>query len=197
MIKNYSSYQTESTDGQGHIFTSVLVDGSATCEQTLECPCNSATHKPEALNQLGSVGGWGSGSAQCVSCYLSYQNNQSISASNGPEFLFQSATQVVCSIVGVFYAAEWPFGYISLAYTKEKTTVDDQRGHCYSVPICSNTTTPRCVISPINEFGDPCHPAHNCESLAWRLTNYAPWEYFVNVCPGTYDTTPSNSCTPQ
>ncbi len=82
MTRNYGVYHSATTDGT-HIFTSTLTDGSASCTPSLGCPCGTATHTPKALNKIGSVGGWGSGTPQCVNCYLSYQNNQSIVATPG------------------------------------------------------------------------------------------------------------------
>jgi len=197
MTKNFSSYETKTTDGTC-IYTSVLVDGSASCTPTPSCPCGSATHTPKAYNVIGSVGGWGSGPGQCVNCYLSYQNNQSIAAQDGVEFAFQGTGEVVCSLAGIFFSQGFPTGYISIAHTKAKTTSDDHRGHCQTVSICSNTSTPRCPISIVNEFGgDPCQPAYNCTSLAWRLTKSAPYECSLNGCLPTPDVTPSNSCTPK
>jgi len=107
MTRNYGAYHAVSTDGT-RIFTSSLVDGSATCTPSPGCPCGSATHTPKAFNKIGSVGGWGSGSPQRVSCYPSYQNNQSIVATPGVVYTFQSEGQIICSIAGTFYDSPVP-----------------------------------------------------------------------------------------
>jgi len=171
MTKNYSSYETESQDGTGHIYSSVLIDGSATCEQTIECPCNSATHTPKSFNHLGSVGGWGSGTPQCVNCYLSYQNNESISATLGTDYLFQASTEVVCSIVGAFYNGFFPNLYISLADTTLQTVRDNGNGICTTNPDCTGNITPRCLgPGTIVHDGIPCQPGFFCMTLAVRTS---------------------------
>jgi hypothetical protein len=104
MTKNYSIYATASADTT-HIYTSVVTDGSASCTPSLACPCNTATHTPKAYNKIGTVGGWGTGTPQCVNCYLSYTNNQSIVATAGVAFPFQASGEVSCSIVGTFFSA--------------------------------------------------------------------------------------------
>jgi hypothetical protein len=102
---------------------------------------------------------------------------------------------IYCTVIGSNLFNGFATGYISIALTKEKTTFDNGRGLCQSVPICANTSTPRSVINPINDFGDPCHPAHSCTSLAWRYNTSAPYQCFLNACLGSDDITPG-LCTP-
>jgi hypothetical protein len=83
MNPSYGTYQSASSNGTT-IYTDVLVDGSANCQPSAACNCSGAVHTPKAYNKIGSVGGWGSGTAGCVNCYLSYRNDQSIIAS--PEY---------------------------------------------------------------------------------------------------------------
>jgi hypothetical protein len=104
MTKNYSVYGTASADSS-HIYTSVVTDGSASCTPSLSCPCNSATHTPKSYNKIGTTGGWGTGTPQCVNCYWSYTNNQSIVATAGVPYPFQANGEVDCSLVGAFFAA--------------------------------------------------------------------------------------------
>ena len=101
MRPGYSIYDSESWDGT-YIYTSILVDGSATCDPT-SCSCNGQ-HTPGAYNQLGSSGYnsnfWGYGPSNGVTSYLSYQNNQSIAAKPGVDYPFTFAGLVNCSILG-------------------------------------------------------------------------------------------------
>ena len=196
MSQNYSSYQSESGDAT-HIYTSVLVDGSGTCNPTPDCPCGSATHTPKAYNKLSSAGGWGSGSPQCVSCYLSYQNNQSIAATAGTDYVFQATGEVVCSIFGVYFFLQFPGVHVSIANTKEETTTPGLNTWCPSTPICANTTNPRCKVSSIYEGSNqPCHAAHWCEFIATSSSGTAPYSCYLLNCPDAIDTTPG-LCTPQ
>lgn len=85
---------------------------------------------------------------------------------------------------------------LSIAFTKMLTSPPGQSDWCNSVPICSNTATPKCKYTPIREVGGgACHPAHYCEGLAVRVAG-GPYSCFINVCIPTTDTTPSPSCTP-
>jgi hypothetical protein len=157
MTKNYSSYQTESTDGQ-NIYTSVLIDGSATCQATPSCPCSSAVHTPKALNQLGATGGWGSGSGECVSCYLTYQNNQSVGGGDdGTSFVFEADTEVHCSLAGTFYSGYFPNINVAIknTYWGPKPIVNGDTCY-YSVLACS-TGTPTCrQTTPGFDFVPAC-----------------------------------------
>jgi hypothetical protein len=99
MTFNCATYHTETAD-QNNLYTSVLLDGSGTCQPTPDCPCGSATHTPQATNKIGSVGGTITRSRQCVSCYASLQNNQSVAAQNNALFSYSAGGDIVCSLVG-------------------------------------------------------------------------------------------------
>jgi hypothetical protein len=102
MTKNYNAYVSSSSDGS-YIYTSVTLEGSATCSQTPSCPCSTATHTPKVLNEVGGVGGWIYGSPSCVSCYISLQNNQALVAPAGTTSTVTWEGEIVCSIAGIFY----------------------------------------------------------------------------------------------
>lgn len=110
MSPSYSIYDSESWDGT-YIYTSILVDGSASCNSSGGCSC-SGQHTPGAYNQLGSSGYnpsfWGYGPSGGVTSYLSYQNNQSIAATPGVDYPFTFSGLVNCSIIG---NAIWATGY--------------------------------------------------------------------------------------
>lgn len=63
-----------------------------------------ATHTPSAYNVVNGVGGWASGTSQCVTCYLSEQGD----VDSGPVTLelptgFSSSGEVICSMGGVIF----------------------------------------------------------------------------------------------
>ena len=86
--------------------------------------------------------------------------------------------------------------FVSIAFTKVKTTSTPGTGWCPSVPICSNTSTPRCNPSSIFEGGSFCHPAHDCEFLAIKFSLNGSALCYPNVCIGNTSTAPSSTCTP-
>lgn len=99
-----------------HVLTSVLVDGSAsmTVTQSSTCPyplyentlneLPTATHTPSAYNVVNGVGGWGNGTSECVTCYLSTQTNGDSGPVNyGVNVAFTSGGQVDCSVGGIIW----------------------------------------------------------------------------------------------
>ena len=110
---NYGVY-TSATADDTHIYTSVTTDGSATMGY-LPPFCGTPTHQPRAFNQIGSVGGWGAGSALCVACYISFQNNQSIVATPGTEYPWSWEGQVYCSLGGFCFDVSSPPGTLRIA----------------------------------------------------------------------------------
>lgn len=119
MNPSYGTYQTYSTNGT-QIYASVLVDGSAGCQPSLECNCSGAVHTPEAYNELGTVGGWGSGTPGCVNCYLSYQNNQSVTPTGNEQVPWSAEGEVNCSLAGLIYGVGEPTATLSLAVSNYK-----------------------------------------------------------------------------
>jgi hypothetical protein len=86
----------------------MTVTQSSTCpyplyENTLnELP--TATHTPSAYNVVNGVGGWSSGTSQCVTCYLSTQTNEdSGPVGYGTSIAFTSGGQVDCSVGGIIW----------------------------------------------------------------------------------------------
>jgi hypothetical protein len=182
MTQNYSYYFTETTDDI-KIYTTVVVDGAANCTPSPSCPCGSAVHTPKAYNQLGSTGGWGSGSPQCVNCYLSYQNHQSITATAGVQYPFVFGAEIACSVVGTFW-------------TRGLFTAKVQRGHDYmwfddGLPNGPNNScswaladsvqchsTCRAIVDPITA---PCY-ANASSPFYTSMLDIVPW---VEVQLGT------------
>ncbi len=116
MSRYYNVYHSESVD-QNKIYTAVLLDGYATCSPTISCPCGSAKHSPAVTNKIGSVGGKITGASTCVSCYMSLQNNQSAPAVAGQQFIYLGEGDVICSIVGTFFASVFNL-HLEKAYTR-------------------------------------------------------------------------------
>jgi hypothetical protein len=100
----YSGYATETTDFS-NVYTTVLSDGYSTFTPSAGCTGSGVTHQPRAYNVLGSTGGWGYGTASCITCYLSYQNNQQVAYNETgdddyPPWVWQ--TEIFCSLAGDF-----------------------------------------------------------------------------------------------
>lgn len=104
MTYHYSSYAATSADAS-HIYTSVVVDGSGTCENTIECNCSAAIHTPKAYNKIGSAGGWTTFNSTCPACYFSDSNNESIVATPGVVYPFLNQAQVLCSFAGTVFSS--------------------------------------------------------------------------------------------
>lgn len=194
MTQNYSFYDSYSSDGT-NIYTSALVEGSANCQPSLGCPCNTATHTPRVLNQLGSVGGWSSGTPQCVNCYISYENDQSIAATEGVEYLFQMEGDILCSLAGLFFSQNGSGNvYLSLAFTTLQVVSDDGNGHCGTTADCNGGVTPRCT-SPYVLDGVPCNPGEFCAYVAARKSLSDPFTCLPAGCIPT--TNLPGQCTPR
>ena len=164
MTRNYSSYATASTDG-ARIYTSVLIDGSASCTPTPSCPCGSATHTPKAENVIGGVGGWGSGTPQCVNCYLSYQNNQNIVATHAQNYQFTSDGEVVCSLAGTFFNSGGVTN-LSIRDSYWGPPVTITKDQCYYGSLaCSPGTTATCPNGTGVTFVPACPPYVHAEWL--------------------------------
>jgi hypothetical protein len=103
LTPHFNVYANESTDGT-RIYTSVLTDGYADFTPSAGCTGQGAVHTPKSSNIVGSTGGLGSGTSGCMSCYLSYENDQSIVPTEATDYEFDYQGQVVCSIFGAFYS---------------------------------------------------------------------------------------------
>jgi len=119
------------TTSTAHLLTSALIDGDASMNmQGSNCPdASSATHTPLASNVVNGVGGWGSGTAECVTCYLSYQNNEDSGAVDvGVPITFTAEGQVNCSVGGLIF--DFVINdYLEVAYTHSIQT--GVRSNCY------------------------------------------------------------------
>ena len=163
--------------------------------------CFAANHRPVGTNQFKTIGGqvvaggsYSGPSVQPPSNQINYTNLQPVDCFAPCEYIEVKLQQIACSGGGSGPTASGDV-HIGVAMTKEKTTLPNQSTNCPSVPICSNTV-PRCSVSSIYE-GDnqPCHPAHTCEFLTVKAGNN-PWSCYINVCIGSFNTTPSSTCTP-
>ena len=186
MQPSYDSYQSETTDGT-NIYTSVLVDGYGNCDSSY-CACGSAVHTPKAYNVIGGIGGEGSGAGACPNCYISYENDQSILATQGVPYWWQADTEVNCSVVGAFYGEEFPGIYLSIAFTHVITTGYISAGYCPTTPYCGIGVTPVCNITSVREYDPACYPAYDCTSLAVSFYLGGPYTCEINACPPSTNT---------
>jgi hypothetical protein len=129
MEPHYSSYGTVSGDST-HIYTSVVASGYADFTPSASCSGQGIIHTPKAYNLIGSTGGWGSGTGGCISCYLSYTNNQSIVAAKNTLYPFNFQGEIICSIAGVFFATQ-TLGNVILP-----------NGACGSIVVAGNHLSP-------------------------------------------------------
>jgi hypothetical protein len=203
MILEYSTYESQTADAT-HIYTSVLIDGTTggTCSSNGGCDhCGQImnpppVHTPKAYNVIASTGGWGTGASGAWNSYISEENDQTISATPGTQYLFNYDWEILCTLGGTLLN-NGGNGYVSIANTKEQTTVPGQNTWCTSAPLCANTSNPRCKVSSIYEGSNqPCHPAHWCEFVAVSASGTAPYSCFLVDCQGSIDTTPG-ICTTQ
>jgi hypothetical protein len=109
LTPHYSAYANESTDGT-YIYTSVLVDGYADFTPSAGCTGNGAVHTPYAYNVIGSTGGWRSGTSGCMTCYYSYENDQSLVASPGTTYPFNWDGEMNCTVFGTFWSISGSVG---------------------------------------------------------------------------------------
>ena len=86
----------------------MLSDGYAGFTPSAGCTGNGVTHQPRSYNALSTKGGWGYGTASCITCYLSYQNDQQVpmdgdgGTGDYPPFIWTG--EVYCSLAGVFWS---------------------------------------------------------------------------------------------
>lgn len=146
---DYASYNDYSTDDT-NIYTSVVVDGQG--EMTINggdgCGSinyGSIVHWPQAVNIISIpgnttyVGGTLSGSQVCPDCYLSVTNNQSVAATPGVGYNFESVGMVVCSLAGEIFVASFPTVGLRIAVTTYKYQ-SAANGICTYNQFCGATT---------------------------------------------------------
>jgi len=220
---NYAEYSSSSYDGT-YIYTAVLTDGSANMGVNSNgCPdsvvtqmqqaINSATHQPGSYNQLGSVGGWGWGDSSCVSCYISYENDQQVAAQAGQIFSWQTAGEIDCSVGGtIFYSSL--LDYIEVAYTHSIQT--GVRSNCFCQTDngvtyqycdiglsnwCSYSTTPpdatitqanQIIVSP---YDNSAGGYWNTLSLLGRFSTTGPFTVYIVGFGLNSDDTVQRDCT--
>jgi hypothetical protein len=159
---NYVTYANESTDGT-YIYTSVLTDGNANMGiNNSGCPdqvvnqmqqaMNSATHQAGSYNSLGGSGGWGWGDTACVSCYLSYENDNSIDGSDGSEYEFGSNGQVYCSVGGSIFNGGSGDAFLSIHRTTYRYS--SRSDVCYYNVFCP--TSPHICGPDVVTVQPPC-----------------------------------------
>lgn len=190
MTQDYSGYGTYTIDGNNRIYTAVVVDGYATCTPSPDCPCNTATHTPKAYNKLSTVGGWGSGTPGCVTCYLSYQNNQSIAGTPGVTYDFTFAGEIDCSIVGVFWNLLQIIEHLKIASTyvqyagsyNKSSCGGSNAVNCAVSNACTAATTPPLVSYTAVGESIPGNCSINkwvCATICARINTSDPWSCYL------------------
>lgn len=190
MTPQYSTYDSESTDGS-NIYTSVLVDGTASGQCPIGCSCTGVQHHASVNNVIGSVGGTQNGPYVPWNGYVSFENDQSIAAAAGQQFQFSGSGEVICSAVGVLYLANLASKYLSIAETTDYLVRDEGGGVCQVEPDCFDMMAPRCPIGVINVVGSDktCKPCYVSFTLAYRLSQNTQW-----ACTGASVSNPSGTC---
>ncbi len=142
--KNIALYVTESSDGR-NIYTTVLTDGSTSGSGGAGCNFPNAKHTPVSYNSIGSINSKLSGSPNCMTCYLSVQNDQQIAGTPGVIYTFTGSGEVDCSQFGTFWGNLFSF-QAEVAGTHSKTTSSTPGGGgsqvCSLQSWCTPATTP-------------------------------------------------------
>ena len=140
LTPHFNVYANESIDST-RIHTSVLTDGYADFTPSAGCSGAGAVHTPKSYNLLSSTGGWGSGTGECMTCYLSFENDQSLIFSNGGNYIFDYTGEIDCSIFGAFFSSGGRI-YLSLHTTYGAWTggssIEGNIRTCVMRPNCSS-----------------------------------------------------------
>ncbi len=118
---HFNIYRTDSVTSDGTVngttvFQTVTIDGYT---QVSTMP-PIVFHTPHIRNQIGSSGGWYTGSSVCPGCYISYSNTQGAQPGNLLED-DNAGAEVVCSLAGIFFYS-FEFFQLEVAYTRSLNT---------------------------------------------------------------------------
>ena len=99
---NFTEYVNATSNGTS-TYTTVAVDGP----ESMSYYPPGVVHIPYVFNQLSTngttVGGWQEGGGFCPNCYISYQNQQSITPQHGFFVDMQWSAYVDCTLAGIFW----------------------------------------------------------------------------------------------
>jgi hypothetical protein len=183
MGTNYSTYSSAWND-ENNIYTSVLLDGSGSCNPLPGCPCDTTVHTPSLYNRLGSTGGWEQGPSGCPSCYLSYQNNKSVSTAPNVGFTWEKSGQVICSVAGLIYSMAFQPNSLSLRVSYWGPPVTRSGNTCYWGSLaCTAGTTATCTTGYGIIFVPNCPDYIKATWLVYDGTNCVP-PAFVTTATG-------------
>ena len=200
MEPHFSSYGTASGDST-HIYTYVVTSGYANFYPSASCSGQGIIHSPSAYNLIGSTGGWKSGNGACVSCYVSYTNNQTIVAAKNTLYPFNFQGEIICSVAGVFFATtqtqdnvikpNGACGAIVVAGTHHSPTKCDNGATTYHAQVTLNpssgppidsvlstTTTDNVLVVDLigKPYSAPICPAGN----VCRVNDFKAYDYLAN-----------------
>lgn len=117
MTPEYSTYASYALDSGGHIYSTVVLDGSTQIGNTEYCNLSGVTHTPQIRNALGSSSGTVQGSPVSPSAYISISNTQEILAMPGTNYDEAFAADVYCSAVGTLFSSTGGTIWVRLAVT--------------------------------------------------------------------------------
>ena len=169
MTAHYSVYATETTDDT-NVYATVLTDGYANFTPSAGCSGSGATHQPRSYNVISTTGGWGYGTAGCITCYLSYQNNQQVAddadggAGDYPPFVWQG--EIFCSIVGDFFSSGRGTPPNECDFTINPQGVS-------GVPCNNGESTSTAYVATIKPSASQCSFNATNSSCSWKVVSGA------------------------
>jgi hypothetical protein len=158
MTANFSTYVTYSADTSYHLYSTVLVDGSAIIHPSEYCNLSGVTHFGTATNVLNGTGGSVYGPRLSPSSYISVSNPQDIIGSPGVEYPESADGEITCSAIGTFYSSS-PGGNVEIAVS---SFVFDYNlnGQCKYNATCSGTCTEDGRVTPASTWLNNICPAY-------------------------------------
>ena len=185
-------YATQSTDSTSSWFyQTVTIDGYTQVPPGMP---SYVIHTPHLQNQLGSIGGWFTGSGTCPGCYISFSNDQS-NDDLGPLIEEDDfGAEVQCSVAGIFFTSLFNF-QVEAAFTRSQSVPPP---FCTTGPpvICSAGLTSWCtlgtsppdfnpsvvtIVNPPPNFVLPPFFDHHTRCFRNNKVKGTPWTCFPTV----------------
>lgn len=184
MTPSYSSYATFTVDTT-HIYGTVVVDGSATCNEEIEhINCNAIRHQGQPSLVIGKTGGKVYGPQVCPTCYVSVSNPQSVPYTAGDTFNVTVEGAVFCSGIGsLIYEAFINAPQLGAGYTLVENKSSPSGFGCETsngVTMCSFLVAPSCTNTPqwapqVVDDGPPASSGWYSDYYCTRFSSSQPW----------------------